>query len=87
MYSAPTVNFLLHPTVFCSQPSISNMSAFNTMEFFTRMDGSEASLLSNVANVLKSQEELIQVKHGDSIRLIEIYQGDKLTLARPKTGR
>lgn len=65
MYSALTVNFLLHPTFFCSQPSISNMSAFNTMGFFTRMGGRESSMLSNVADPLKSQEELIQVKHGD----------------------
>lgn len=87
MYSALIVNFLLHPTFFCSQTSISNMSAVNTTEVFTRMGVSESSLLLNAADLLKSQEELIQVKHGDYIRLIEIYQGDKLTLARLNSGR
>lgn len=58
------------------------MSAFNTMYFFTRMGGSESSMLSNVADLLKSQEELIEVKHGDNIWMIEIYQGDSQTEVR-----
>lgn len=29
-----------------------------------------------------AQEELIQVKHGDNTRMIEIYQGNKVTLPK-----
>lgn len=43
------------------------------------MGGSESYMLSNVAGLLKSQEELIQVKHGDNIWMIEIYQENSQT--------
>lgn len=46
------------------------------------MGGSESSMLSNVADLLKSQEESIEVKHGDNIWVIEIYQGDSQTEVR-----
>lgn len=44
-------------------------------------------MLSNVADPLRSQEELIQVKHGDNTWTIEIYQGNKLTLTKLESGR
>lgn len=39
-------------------------------------------MLSNMADPLRSQEELIQVKHGDNTWTIDIYQGNKLTLTK-----
>lgn len=36
-------------------------------------------MLSNVADILRSQEEVIQVKHGDNAWKTEIYQGNKVT--------
>ena len=78
MYSALTVNFLLHPT-FCFQPSISNMSAFNTMGFFTRMGWKW---------VLYAVECGRSVKVTGRIDSSEAWrQGDKPTLARLKSGR
>lgn len=44
-------------------------------------------MLSNVADPLRSQEELIQVKHGDNTWTIEIYQGNKLTLTKLESDR
>lgn len=43
-------------------------------------------MLSNVADV-KVTGELIQVKHGNNIWMIEIYQGNKLTLTKLQSGR